>query len=154
NARELHNAEHRPEALAADDYALSTIFWKQKRFTESLRVLDPCITESQAAHDQVMEGYCHMEAGAVLGEVGYFEGARRELELAKPLLVMDRDLASLHIVLGSLDQNYGLGPLRQSYNAQAVVEFERASAFASAAARTWDKRRAELNLVYSLAETG
>src|SRR5512140_893496 len=154
SARQLHVAENRPGDVAVDDQALETIFLERKQFTEALRALDTCITESRAANDRILEAYCHMSAGAVLGEVGYFEGAREELARAEPLLEMDRDLAVLAIERGALDQHYGLGPLNQSYNAQAVLEFEAAIKHASAAARTLDLRRAELNLVYSLVETG
>jgi tetratricopeptide (TPR) repeat protein len=155
SARELHVAENRPEALAVDDHEIASTFRLQKRFAEALRALDACITESRQANDRVMEGYCHLTSGLVLGEVGYFEGAREELAHAEPLFVMPRDLAPLAIERGALDQNYGLeGPLSRTYNAQAVVEFERASQYASVAALTKVKRQAELNLVYSLAEIG
>lgn len=153
-ARELHVIEGRADLLAGDDQALVTIFWERKQFTEALRALDTCITESRQAHDRMLEGYCHMYAGSVLGEVGYFEGAKEELTRAALLLNSDRDLASLANERGAMDQHYGLGPFNQSYNAQAVLEFEAAIEHASAAARPLDRRRAELNLVYSLAETG
>ena len=153
-ARRLHVIEKRPQALAVDDQALAAIFWAQKRFAEALRALDTCITESRDANDRVLEAYCHMTAGEVLGEVGYFKGAREELERAEPLLEKDRDLAALEVERGGLDQHYGLGPLNQTYNVQAVGEFKRAIEYARAAARPWDMRRAELNLIYSLAELG
>jgi tetratricopeptide (TPR) repeat protein len=154
NARELHVAEGRPAAIAVDDQALSKIFTIQKRFVEALRALDTCITESREANDRILEGYCHLSAGQVLGEVGYFEGAQQELARAEPLLVMNRDLAQLAIVRSALDQHYGFGPLEHSNNAQAVLELEHAIVHATAAALTEIKRRAELNLVYSLAELG
>ncbi len=153
-ARRLHVTEKRPQALAVDDQALAAIFWAQKRFDEALRALDTCITESRDANDRVLEAYCHMTAGEVLGEVGYFEGASEELKRAEPLLEMARDLAALAVERGGLDQHYGLGPLSQTYNEQAVQEFELAIKYARAAARPWDLRRAELNLIYSLAELG
>lgn len=154
SARELHVVEHRPAALAADDQALAGIFMEQKQFAEALRTLDTCITEAREARDGVGEGYCHLSAGLVLGEVGYFEGAAKELNRAESLLVMPRDLAPLLIEQGALHQRNGLGPLSRSYNKQAVEEFKRASQYASDAGRTQVKRLAELNLVYSLAEIG
>lgn len=154
-ARDLHAAENRPEAMAVDDQVISTIFREQKRFAEALRALDACITESRQAKDQIVEGYCHLTAGLVLGEVGYFEGAKKELARAEPLFTLSRDLAALAIERGALDQHYGLGPLsHHSYNAMAVVEFEQASNLATDAALPRVKRQAELNLVYSLAEIG
>ena len=140
NARRLHVTEARPDRLAVDDQVLASIFWAQKRFAEALRAVDTCITESQEAKDPVMEAYCRMTAGEVLGEVGYFDGAREELARAEPLLEMDRDLAALAIERGGLDQRYGLGPLSQTYNRQAVDEFEHAIKYARAAARPWDIR--------------
>lgn len=154
SARALHVAQNRPRELAVDDQALAALFNERKQFAEALRALDTCITESRTANDQILEGYCHMSAGGVLDEIGYFEGAGEELRAAERLLESNRDLASLAIQRGALKQRYGLGPLSQSYNAQAVLDFKRASAYASAAARPRDKRRAELNLVYSLAEIG
>jgi tetratricopeptide (TPR) repeat protein len=160
-AREIHVAEHRPGPIANDDQALASLFRSQKRFAEALRALDACITESREARDQVLEGYCHISAGLVLGEIGYFEGAHEELARAEPLFVMNRDRASLAIERGALDQRYGLEPLSPSavprsrgYNAQAVLEFARASQYATAAALPRVKRQAELNLAYSLAELG
>jgi tetratricopeptide (TPR) repeat protein len=153
-ARELHVAERRPREIAADDQALAGVFRNQKRFAEALRALDSCITESQGAGDRVLEGYCHMSAGKVLGEVGYFSGAAEELDRAEPLLVLDRDLADLAIEHGTLDLRNGFGPLRLSHAEQAANEFKRAIRHASAAALTQVEQRAELNLVYALAERG
>jgi len=154
NARQLHVAEQRPEALALDDQALASIFWANKQFAEALRALDACITESRAAKDRIVEGYCHMSAGTVLGDAGYFEGAQEELKLAEPLFTMERDLAQLAVERGGLDQRYGFGPLHQSHHAQAKAEFKQAITHAAAAALTRTQRQAELNLVDSLAELG
>jgi len=153
-ARELHVAERRPREIAADDHALAGIFRDQKRFAEALRALDTCITGSREADDRVLEGYCHMSAGNVLGEAGYFSGAAEELDRAERLLVLDRDLADLSIAHGTLDLRNGFGPLRLRHGEQAVREFERAIRHASAAALTQAEQKAELNLVYALAELG
>jgi tetratricopeptide (TPR) repeat protein len=153
-AHALHATEGRPDQLALDDQALAGIFRGQKQYAEALRALDACITEARAATDRLVEGYCHLSAGAVLDEIGYFEGASKELDLAEPLLVMSRDLAALDIARGGLDQRYVFGPLHQSRNAQAKIDFEHAIRHASAAALPLVTLQAELNLVYSLAELG
>jgi tetratricopeptide (TPR) repeat protein len=154
NARALHLAESRPDQVAVDDQALAGIFVRQNQFAEALRALDACILESRQAADTVIEGYCHMSAGIVLGLVGYFAGAHQELELARPLLTADRDLASLALERAGLDQYYGFGPAHQNYNAAAVAELETAIEHARRAALPSVERSAELNLVYSLAELG
>jgi tetratricopeptide (TPR) repeat protein len=154
HARELHVAEGRPDQLAIDDQALAGIFARQKQFAEALRALDSCISESRTAKDRVVEGYCLMSAGTVLGMTGYFEGAQEEFTQSRAVLDMDRDLAALALERGGLDQRYGFGPLHQNYNAQAVTEFEAAIAHAQKAQLPRVQRGAELNLVYSLAELG
>jgi tetratricopeptide (TPR) repeat protein len=154
NARALHVGEARPDQVAVDDQALAGIFVRQKQFAEALRALDACIAEAHLAQDGIVEGYCHMSAGSVLGDVGYFEGAHEEFELAKPLLTMDRDLAALALERGGLDQRYGFGPLHKNYDTLAVAELRLAVEHARRAALPRVERAAELNLVYSLAELG
>jgi tetratricopeptide (TPR) repeat protein len=154
NARALHLAEARPDQVAVDDQALAGIFTRQKQFAEALRALDACIVEARVAQDGIVEGYCHMSAGSVLGDVGSFEGAHAEYELARPLLTMDRDLAALALERGSLNQRYSFGPRHQSYEALAVAELKVAVEHARRAALPRVERAAELNLVYSLAELG
>lgn len=154
SARGLHISERSPGKTAVDDQALAHIFRDQANYVEALRALDACIVEAHEGHDAVIEGYCHMSAGTVLGEIGYFEAAGEELSLSRSLLVMDRDLASLELERGGLDQRYGLGLDHRNYHAQAVVAFERAIAHARKAERPSTVQSAELNLVYSLAELG
>jgi tetratricopeptide (TPR) repeat protein len=152
NARTLHAGEQRHREIAADDQALAGIWRDRKRFAEALRTLGTCITESREAHDRVIEGYCHIAAGAVLSEVGYYAGAQEELDLADPLLVLDRDRADLAVERGTLDLHNGLGPQRLMHIELATVEFERAIKHASAASFTAVRAKAELNLIYALAE--
>jgi tetratricopeptide (TPR) repeat protein len=153
-ARELHVAERRHRAIAADDQALAGILRDEKRYAEALRSLDTCITESREAEDRVVEGYCHVSAGMVLSEIGYYAGAQEEFDLAEPLLVLDRDRADLEIERGTLDLRNGLGPQRLMHIMAAVAEFKLAIRHASAASLTIVQRKAELNLAYALAELG
>lgn len=151
-ARVLHVAERRPRQIAADDQALAGIHRDEKRFADALRSLDACITESREARDGVIEGYCHLSAGMVLDEIGYYTGAQEELDLAEPLLVLDRDRADLEIEKGTLDLRNGFGPQRLMHLLSAVAEFRLAIKQASAASLVDVQRKAELNLVHALAE--
>jgi tetratricopeptide (TPR) repeat protein len=154
NARALHLGERRMREVAVDDHALATLFRLQNRFGEVLRALDDGITEARLAHDPVIEGYCHMLAGQVLGEVGYFDRARKELDLAAASLVLSRDLADVEIARGALEQRNGFGPMSRRHNEQAVLAFEQAIAHATVASLARVRRKAELELIYSLAELG
>ncbi|MEO7733451.1 MAG: CHAT domain-containing protein [Kofleriaceae bacterium] len=154
NARALHLATFRMRQLAVDDQALATLFTAQERFAEALRALDHCILESRQANEHLIEGYCRMTAGAVLGRVGYLTGAYDELTRASSFLDRARDLAELEATWGGLDQRDGFGPPSLARHAQAVSQFEQAIAHATAASLTRVTRKAELNLVFSLAELG
>ena len=153
-ARERHIAEQRHREVAVDDQALAGIFRSQKNYAEALRRLHDGILEARQAEDRVIEGYCHVSAGLVLSEVGYFSGAEEELGMAQGLLVRDRDLADLAIERGTLALRNGLGSRRLFHAEAAAAQFERAIEHASAAALTRVERKAELNLVYALAERG
>ncbi len=153
-ARALHVAEHRPKETAVDDQALSSIFRTRKQFAEALRAIDSCITKSREVNDRVLEGYCHMSAATLLGEIGQLEGAQEELARAEPLFELAGDRAELALQRGLLHQRYGFAPLAYSHNAQAVVEFKGAITLAKEASLTSLMREAELKLVYSLAELG
>lgn len=151
-ARELHVTERRHRQIASDDYALAGVHRAQKQFAGALRALDTCASESREAEDRVMEGYCHLAAGTVLADIGYYAGAQEELDLAAPLFVLDRDHAALAIERGTLDLRNGLGPQRLMHLTLAVADFKEAIKHASAASLTILQRKAELNLVYALAE--
>lgn len=151
-ARTLHVAERRHREIAIDDQALAGIHRDEKRFAEALRSLDTCITESREADDDVVEGYCHLSAGMVLAEIGYYAGAQEELDLADPLLVLDRTRPDLEIEKGTLDLRNGFGPRRFMHLMSAVAELRLATRHASAASLVTVQRKAELNLVYALAE--
>jgi len=153
-ARALHFAELQIGKVATDDQALAGIFRSQKRFAEALRALNDCVIEAAQAKDRLIEGYCHLSAGAVLGEVGYFEGAQAQLALSEPLLLADRDLSRLELERASLLQYHALGSRRRDENRFAILHQKRAIEHARRAARTTDEIEAELNLVYSLAEVG
>jgi tetratricopeptide (TPR) repeat protein len=152
-ARSLHFAERQLDKAAGDNQALAGIFRRRKQFAEALRTLDDCIAEARQSGDRLIEGYCHMSAGLVLGEVGYFEGAQAELALSGPMLTTDRDLTVLENERGALLQHHAFGSYRDD-NRFAIPYFERAIERARRAARTPDLIAAELNLVYSLAEVG
>jgi tetratricopeptide (TPR) repeat protein len=151
-ARVLHVAERRYREIAIDDQALAGIHRGEKRFAEALRSLDACITESREAEAGVIEGYCHLSAGMVLAEIGYYAGAHEEFELAEPLLLLDRDRADLEIEKGILEQRNGFGPQRLMHLRSAVVEFRLAIKHAGVASLVDVQRKAELTLVYALAE--
>lgn len=153
-AREIHAAEGKARDLAHDDQALADIHYRQEQYADALRSLHSCIAEARSAHDGIIEGYCHLSAGVVLGESGYFAGAKQEFALAEPFLTTDRDLAQLEADRGALDQLYEFGPVHHNYNAQAAVEYRAALEHAKRAGRTQDVLADEQNLVYSLAESG
>ncbi|HSN30256.1 MAG TPA: CHAT domain-containing protein, partial [Kofleriaceae bacterium] len=140
--------------LARDDQALADIHYRQDHYADAMRSLDSCIGEARSVSDALIEGYCHLSAGIVLGESGYFAGAKQELALAEPMLTTDRDLAQLEAERGALDQLYEFGPVHHNYNAQAAVEYRAALDHAKRAGRMQDVLSDELNLVYSLAEIG
>src|SRR6185295_12865142 len=75
-----------------------------------------------------------------------------ELDLADRLFVLDRDRAGLAIERGTLDLRNGLGPQRLMHLTLAISDFKEAIRHASTAALTFLQRKAELNLVYALAE--
>lgn len=151
-ARGLHFAALQLDRVAGDDQGIAGIFRRQKRFSEALRALYDCIVEARQGTDRVIEGYCHMSAGSVLVEVGYFEGAQAELALAEPMLTTDRDLAALDIERAALLQRHAFGVQHRDDNRFAIRFLERAIEHAQRAARTPDQIAAELNMVYSLAE--
>jgi tetratricopeptide (TPR) repeat protein len=154
DARRLHLAERKPERAAGDDQALAGVFRAQKQYAEALRALDDCILDARRGADRSIEGYCHMSAGLVLGEVGYFEGAQAELALAAPMLKTDRQLAALEIERAALQQRHAFATHRRDENKFAILHLKRAIEHAQRAARTADVLTAELNLAYSLAEVG
>jgi len=153
-ARSLHVAALQLDQAAGDDQARAGIFRRQKRFAEALRALDDCIVEAHPSGDRLIEGYCHMSAGLVLGEVGYFEGAQAQLALAEPMLVADRDLAALDLERAALFQHHGFGAQHRDDNRLAILDLKHAIEHAQRAARLPDQIAAELNLAYSLAEVG
>jgi tetratricopeptide (TPR) repeat protein len=156
DARRLHLAEHRPGALAIDDQVLANILTRQKKFADALRKLDACIIEAREgreARDRITEAYCHLSAGQVLARAGYFDGAEQELNNARRLLTLDRDLAQLEQDVGGLYQERALGPHHQNHNRLAAGAFKKALKHARAAQKPGLVLSAELNLAYSLAET-
>jgi tetratricopeptide (TPR) repeat protein len=153
-ARGLHYAAQQQDRVAGDDQAIAGIFWGQQRFTEALRTLDDCVVEARQGMDRRIEGYCHLSAGLVLRDVGYFEGAQAELALAEPMLTTEHDLATLDNERAGLLQRHALASNRREDNRFAIRDLEHAVEHARRAARTSDQRTTELNLVYSLAEVG
>jgi tetratricopeptide (TPR) repeat protein len=153
-AREAHVAQANLGALAADDQALADIAYRRDHYGDALRAADSCILEAQSAGDPVLEGYCHMAAGKVLSQAGYFETAQDELSRAELLLTTHRDLGELATMRGQLYQLYQLGPMRQNYNALAVEEFERAIEHTRLASRPKRLLVQEIDLTFTLAELG
>ncbi|MEJ7596581.1 MAG: CHAT domain-containing protein [Kofleriaceae bacterium] len=151
-ARALHAVGRDPGRTALDDKTLAEIYERQDKYVEALLALDSCIVEARKARDDVLEGYCHLSAGSVLGKAGYFEGAQDELARAESLLTTDRDLAQLTFQRAGLAQRYGLGIHHRNYNMQAVAQLERTLVHARRAELPIMARAAELNLAYSLAE--
>ena len=153
-ARALHIIEQRPGEVAIDAQMLYRLASSENRFADGLRVLDECIGEAHRAGDTQLEGYCHMSAAFLLGDVGHLAGANAALDHAQALLDQPRDLASLEVTRGSLHQQAVLAPPHVSHAAQAIGAFERAATYASLAGMTRVRRQAELNLAYELAEVG
>jgi tetratricopeptide (TPR) repeat protein len=107
-ARDLHRAERRMSAVAEDEQALATVLSEDNDFAGALRMLDRCIADANAAADRRMEGYCYLQAGQTLSAIGLFDGARRAVEAAAPLLEEERDRAALDVERGNRAQDDGL----------------------------------------------
>jgi tetratricopeptide (TPR) repeat protein len=146
-ALELHRAQKRMGAVAEDEQAMADVLADQQRYTEALRLLDRCIADARLGHAPRIEGYCHLSAGQILGDIGFYRGARTELDAAVPLLESDRDLAVLHSERGNRHQDVG-------QHAHAVLAFETALPKAERAQLLPLVRSIHLNLADSLAELG
>jgi tetratricopeptide (TPR) repeat protein len=146
-ALELHRAENRLSGVAEDEQALADVLADQHDYTGALRVLDRCIADAHRSGERRIEGYCHLSAARTLGDVGFFQGAHRELASAEPLLESDRDLAMLYVEQGNLAQDLG-------QNALALHAFEAALPKAQRSESARLVRSIHENLAYSEAELG
>jgi tetratricopeptide (TPR) repeat protein len=153
-ARDLHRAEARRGELARDDQSIAGVLEERFQYAPALRTLDECITEARAADERVLEGYCHVSAAYVLSLAGSFEAAQQEIDLAEPAFVRDRERAWLEAQRGKLYQQIQHSPLGTAYHRMAIVAYERALTAASRAQMPGLAASAEINLAYSLAETG
>ncbi|HET9626697.1 MAG TPA: hypothetical protein VFP84_35285, partial [Kofleriaceae bacterium] len=154
-ARAAHLAGGATAELARDDQALADVAYRQNQLSDALRALDACLVEAAAAGDAVVEGYCHLAAGKILGEAGYLPSAQHELSLAAPLLRdRPRELGELAAQRGALYQLDALAPDHVDHSTAAIDEYEAAIAHTRRALRPAQLFDAMLNLTYSLAEAG
>lgn len=153
-ARKLHREQGLRGKVAQDALALAEVQVRRELLVEALGTLDECIREADGAHDAQTEGYCHLAAGRVLGYVGYFEEAERELGAAQSKLKRDWDMAWVLYELGNLHQLEVRDKQRSNKNGQAANEFRQALVLAQRERLTTLVLSIHLNLAYSLAEAG
>jgi tetratricopeptide (TPR) repeat protein len=161
-ARALHTVYDDPGQLALDEQSLANIFRRDEHYFEALAALDRCITAVRKVDDDERsetrarrtEGYCHNSAATILADIGYFDGAKKEIEEAASRFRHDRELAQLELDRVTLYQHAGFGPSRRGRHRSAVVALQRAIIHAGRAGVTRLVRSAELNLAFSLAEIG
>jgi pentatricopeptide repeat protein len=151
-ARDLHRAAGHRAGLAKDDQAIAGILQSRHQFAQALRTLDECITEADAAEDQIIEGYCHLSAAFVLLKAGSFEAAQQELDRAEPLLTLRRDYANFATQQGNLYQELRRRPVGDGYHERAISMFKDALASAERAQLPDLVLSIKLNLAASLAE--
>jgi tetratricopeptide (TPR) repeat protein len=155
-----HEAKQRQDLVTRSDQeaqhamALAEVHLRGGYPSEALYSLDRCISEARVASVREVEGHCHLAAARVLAHVGYFDGARRELDVAEPLLSTDRDLATLWFEHGNFLQEQSRGKDRVSRPASAIAAFQRALGFATRARARDLVFAIELNLAQSFAELG
>lgn len=153
-ARTLHRAANRHAELARDDQTLAGVLTRRQQYAEALRKLDECIAESRIAGDEYIRGYCHVAAAQVLSRVGYFDAAQQEIDEARPLLLRPRERAWFLMEQGNLRQERFHRTAKASELPISVQEFKAARNEAARAQLTELSLSSELNLAYSLAETG
>ena len=152
DARTLHRANRELGKTARDSRQMSRAFEQEGRYGEALQELDDCIKSAQAGSDVKVETECHLAASKVLSEVGYFELAAREIDVASKLTASDNERMLVHCQRGDLFQENIRAPGRENNSRQATVEFEQALAINE---RVQAPRRAfslELNLATSYAD--
>jgi len=146
-ARALHRMEQNPKQLAIDDGMLAMIRVDRSQFAEALQLVDECITQAQLDGDTSLQVYCHLTAAKTLIQVGYLGAAEREIKIATPLAASDRERSDLAYQGGSYRQEVG-------DHASAIPLLMKALGFRKGSRDNLWIIKTELNLAYSLAETG
>jgi tetratricopeptide (TPR) repeat protein len=154
NARDFHRAEANHRELARDDQAIAGVLQARYQHAPALRALDECLAEARAAADPVIEGYCHLSTARVMSQIGSFESAQQQFDLAKALFHGDRELAWLAFERGNLEQELHRSPVPTLHHDLALASFEEALALAHKAQLPRLVVSAELNLAYSLTASG
>lgn len=146
-ARGLHRVAHRHRELANDDAVVAMVRIDRDEFEAALRLIDECLTESQLAGDRGVENRCRLSAVKALIHVGHGPAAQRELELSEPLATTDQQRSDHEYQRANFAQEFG-------DHATAVARFKNAEQYRKHSRDTRWTLNTELNLAYSLAETG
>ncbi|HET9624376.1 MAG TPA: hypothetical protein VFP84_23550, partial [Kofleriaceae bacterium] len=157
-AQAVHLAEGDYHDLARDDQALISIQGNQYHYADALRSVDDCVQHAHAAHETLIEAYCHEAAVYPLAQRGATEIAEHELQLAERLLDErpnhDRELAWFEYEYASALRESPPPPLQPKYYTAQIAAFRKALQLAERSQQLTLVVGIDLSLAYSLIHAG